>query len=193
MSDASNGDDIFYVIGNIQDGIPSWIPPFRTRYDSDYARSTLEMTLKDATTFQTDSLPDMRNLVQSYAKRYATISLAFTGYQIGTTAHGHSVMLQAEPSDILHELQHDMVRAFSMFGQLKDPAHKAFEEQFIPHITIAHRLSGAQLKSAKQLLPATIGFTASVSDLSLVTFRRSSSDTPMQLHQYFTYPLTKAG
>ncbi|MCX6728641.1 MAG: hypothetical protein NTV39_02650 [Candidatus Saccharibacteria bacterium] len=167
---------------------PAWLDKFRNQYDLEYNKDTcrledepydMHITLTQPRFVGDEYAIQLKKVLGNYFKnnKIGKIKLEFAGMYLDRQDEidNGCIMVNASKIDELLKLQlkmRDFVKNNNDFCDIK---HKAYEDNFIPHLTIGRDLSKLRFDKALQDLPQGIRIEAEVSEIILAIVRDESS------------------
>lgn len=147
---------------------PDWIDNFRQKYDKPFR---YHITLKTETYFNAKYLKNLKTDLLSITKQYAEIRISFNKLFIGHSPKGECIMIRAEKNKNLVNLQKEITKKISNYGNHIMQEYEKFEKNFKPHITVARNLTAEQLKNAKNELGKNLYCEALIDKIVLTTVK----------------------
>ncbi|MDZ7798254.1 MAG: 2'-5' RNA ligase family protein [Patescibacteria group bacterium] len=152
---------------------PKWLDGFRIKHDKPFP---YHVTLKTCTYFDIDNFKNLKKDLSGIVKKYSEIKVIFNKLFISRSSKGECIMIKADNNKKLNELQKEIVKKFSKYGNYIAKKYEKFEKSFIPHITIARHLSSEQLIIAKKDLGKKLFCEAVVKGLSLMIVENNTDE-----------------
>lgn len=143
---------------------PYWLDKFRKKYDDPVP---YHITLKQKTYLKNGEVEDIEKELNDIALNYSQIKIIFNDMFINQTPKGHVIMLRASHNHMLLELQGNISKQLSKYGEIIKSYTKDFEANFDPHITIARHLTQGNVNKAKLEIVGDIKCTALVEEIVL--------------------------
>lgn len=163
---------IFYVSFDFElTKKPKWLDDFRKKYDYPYP---FHITLKLNTYTKKKDLQKIQETVTKIASKYKPLDITFNKITIDKTKTGYVIMINAQKNQQLLSLQSEIKSKLTKFGRNLKKYHKDFEDNFVPHITIARRLNKNELEVAKAELGKNIECKARLDRVFLVIMKASN-------------------
>lgn len=161
---------------------PAWLGPFRAKYDEPYEP---HITLKQLTWVEDQEVAGVKRIMTEVMHEFVSpqheIRLAFNELVLdpadpANPLTGNTIMLKTSQASTLVELQHRLRSAFSRFGTFDKPHAQSYEENFVPHQTIARHISDEQFVQAQKELPAGASLTGVVRQVVLKIMDRPGAE-----------------
>ena len=145
-----------YTIVNIKRK-PKWLDAFRAKYDDPYE---FHVTLKQPSFIENESLSELKDKVIKFfkEKQIKKIKVNFSKVILDEPASDSegTIMIGATEKKALSKLQKDLVSYLKNYNAYCDPQSKAWEENFVPHITIGRDLQKQRFNQAVSELPEKV-------------------------------------
>ena len=146
-------------------GKPTWLDGFRKRYDQSYP---LHITLKNLTEIDKNDIPELKKKLQNIIQKYSQINLKFEKlFTSDKSSKGVCIMILTNQDKSLMNMQRDISRGLSRFGKHVLKEYKDFEENFLPHTTIARGLSEEEFRQAKKEIQKKVSCKGKLSEITL--------------------------
>ena len=136
---------IFAIYSNIYlTNKPDWLDEFRKKYDKPYE---FHITLKQPCYVEEDKIPELKEIVLNFINSSTisskTIEIIFNEVVFDKDEEGTTIMIKAN-NESLTQIQKNLCASLLDYTDYVKPKYKNYEENFVPHITIARNLSEAQ-------------------------------------------------
>lgn len=142
---------------------PEWLDAFRESYDEIFP---YHISLKRAVEVSKSDQQLIEKKVADITKDFKPFEVRFKELFFGKTKFGNTIMIRAENVPQLHALRDRVFESFKKYNTYIQPEHKAFDEDFNPHITIARHLSDEQLLEAKKEIQKPLEVVAKIDSLN---------------------------
>jgi 2'-5' RNA ligase len=157
---------------------PDWLDSFRSKYDLEYHADTdtfdipyeAHITLTQPRFITDYEATKLRAELTKFFKDYSgKIEVEFSGLHLDRQDANDNgcIMVDSTDRDELSKLQSKMLDFVSENDNFCDIMHKAYEDNFIPHLTIGRDLSKGKFDDAIAGLPDEIRIKATVSEVIL--------------------------
>jgi 2'-5' RNA ligase len=172
----------FYVSADFELSTkPEWLDNFRRKYDEPYE---YHITLKNETYTSMENVETLGEILGKIVSQYNPFTVTFKNIYHDKTPKGEVIMIKAEENKTLLELQKTVRESLKAFGPHVKAHHKAFEDNFNPHITIARHLSEEQFISAIQEVGESTICEAIIDKVVLTTTEeKNGTEIPESIRQ----------
>ena len=187
---------IFAVQTNIElSKKPEWLDAFRSKYGD--LRYDYHVTLKQPWVISEKQIPEIREKLSSFFGQASVhpMHLTFNTIVLASTKVDQAdgcIMIKSEDNEQINKLQENIVGVLSIYKEYVEPESKEYEEQFMPHITIAWNLDAEKFKLAEKELKQDYFCEGEVTKVILSIIRNfDHKDKSKGVHNDSEYILTK--
>lgn len=129
---------------------PAWLDDFRKKYDKPY---DLHITFKQPCWVDEGQVEDLKNklAVLINFQKIGALELRFDRIVISTESDGKNcVMIAATENERLRDLQKKVVEALYEYRNYVEAKNEAYENNFMPHITIGREVDSKKWKEQEE-------------------------------------------
>ena len=155
---------------------PEWLDEFRKKYDKPYE---IHITLKQPCYIEEDRISELREKVLNYFNSINIskhkIEITFDEILRNKDKEGVTIMIKASNPDDLIKIQKELCYYLNEYTNYVKFKYQDYENNFVPHITIARNLSEIQEIDAQKYLQNDF---VCCGEISSVTLSIVNNNTP---------------
>lgn len=145
---------IFAIYSNVNlTNKPDWLDEFREKYDKPYE---FHITLKQPCYIDENQISELKDKIKNFFDNINMsknkLEIIFDELLLDKDREEMTIMLKANDQSELIKIQKDLNNHLGEYKQYLKPKYQNYEENFIPHITIARNLTEPQELEAMKYL-----------------------------------------